>query len=176
MKSKQEEINQFKRFLKNVEPGGYLDQMFGKMLQYVSYQIAQDFGPDIRDIIQGYEEASHDKVLLERKVADLEEKLKNTNFHYRELDEKKKSLELDVKQAEEDYETLHRKFKNREQEIERLQLTLTEVTEERDKLVQTVDQMNAQENVYAKRQEWFEGELLRLKAKLFDLMDKGETS
>jgi len=44
MKSKQDEINQFKGFLKNLEPGGYLDMILGGLLPNIERQIQDDHG------------------------------------------------------------------------------------------------------------------------------------
>jgi len=53
MKSKQEEIQQFRDFQESLEKDGYLDMMFGKLSFYVEEGIRNDMTPDIADIIQG---------------------------------------------------------------------------------------------------------------------------
>lgn len=70
MKSKSEEMKQFRNFLNNLEPGGYLDMMFGNMVFWVERQIADDMGTDVYDIINGFHNTSGEVRELREKVVE----------------------------------------------------------------------------------------------------------
>jgi seryl-tRNA synthetase len=71
MKSKQQEIDQLKRFLGRLEPDGYLDMIFKGVLEYVERDIRNDIAYNLVDTIKKLDDNwSECKVELGRVDAD----------------------------------------------------------------------------------------------------------
>ena len=163
MKSKAEEIRQFGLFLGRIEKGGYLDQMFGNMFQYVEGQIGNDFAVDIRGIIQGYEEANNSLVQKDREIAQLKEALVVAHDAQEQMTHKINALNLKVGRLE-----------RIENDVERLQLKVSGFQEDNGNLTQEMDQLLAELRTTENRLQSGKEEISRLKAKLFDYLEEIE--
>jgi len=161
MKSKAEEIKQFKLFLGRLEKGGYLDNMFSTLLPYVERQIADDFSVDIQSIIQGYNVASYDLLQAKESIEKMKTELEEAEKSFGVVNEERVKLALQVQRLE-----------KIEVEVERLQLLVTELREENGKLRGERDQLDAQVRTDSSRVESGKKEIVRLKGKLFDYFEE----
>jgi len=161
MKSKAEEIKQFKLFLGRLEKGGYLDNMFSTLLPYVERQIADDFSVDIQSIIQGFNDVSYD--------------LKQANESIENMEKSRDGYQADYERGLQKLTIMEQKIQRLEKievEVERLQLLVTELREENGKLRGERDQLDAQVRTDSSRVESGKKEIVRLKGKLFDYFEE----
>lgn len=160
MKSKAEEIKQFKLFLGRLEKGGYLDMMFGNLQPYVERQIANDFGVDLRSIIRGYEGASYDLKVARESL----EKLEKIKDGYQADYERGLSTITDLEKHIENW-------KMHNAELENTQMKLTDVQGQKYNLEHANEKLKSENRVRELRIEVLTEELVRLKAKLFDMIE-----
>jgi len=160
MKSKAEEIKQFKLFLGRIEKGGYLDNMFGNMMHYVERQILDDLGPDIRQIIYGHEESRG-------KIRSLESRLEDETRIKKDL---QKAVDDISKKLEATTVGLER-LNLVEKDVERLQLEKTELREELHNCQEEYNEKNAKLNITSKRVAKLTSRIQELKVLLFDKME-----
>ena len=76
MKSKAEEIQQFKDFLATLEVDGYLHGMFNKLEGWVKQQINADWGIDLNSVLEDWDACKQTINFLEGSLRETQENLK----------------------------------------------------------------------------------------------------
>ena len=154
MKTKQQEIDQLKRFLDRLEPGGYLDQIFSGVLGYVERDIRNDMAYNLVTIIRRLDDNwSECKVELTR-VDTEREKMRVENVALKTQIAELKAKVEELKDADENHENACRYVETLEDQLEQCRVKVEEAERLRVK--------NAEQ----------EEEILKLKAKLYDAIKK----
>ena len=165
MKSKSEEMKQFRNFLGRIEKGGYLDGMFGNLLFYVERQIADDMGTDINDIIQGFYNTAGE-------VRQLRERIKEQVEMKEDFQKDAESLQIKLSKANAERERLEAELDRAHRDYEGIMNRNTDLQELAEQKIAQVQELQAKADSTTNRNEKLQEEIVRLKGKLYDYFEE----